>query len=420
MHRLLMPDRYEDVFQEAFTKFQLTGTGEMIDNITELYGRRANGEEFPVELSLSSTKVDGKWTGIGILRDITERKKTQMEVERALHVQRVLDTILNIPLPSLTLNEVLSESLDAILSLPGFSLLNQGAIFLVTEEERTLEMVAQRNLSDSLIECCSLLPFGKCLCGKAASEREVIFSGHLDERHEVHYDGMEPHGHYCLPILREDVLLGVLNIYTPFGHRYDDDEKNYMKTIADTLAIVIERKRGEEALVRLAHHDVLTGLPNRTLFYDRLHQVRVWAQRHEEKFMVLFLDLDHFKEINDTLGHDAGDNVLKEITSRLKSCVKRKTDTIARMGGDEFTIILPDVEDIRIAKTIAEKIIKAVSLPIEVNEETYQLGCSLGIAQYPDHGEDCETLIRHADDAMYLAKKHRNTYRSYAEVNVES
>lgn len=419
LHDLIMPERYRDVFQNAFATFQQSGEGGAVDKTTELYGRRKDGEEFPVELSLSSTKIDGKWTGIGILRDITERKKAQMEVERSLHIQRVLDTILNISLPSLSLKEVLYKALDAILSIPGFSLLNQGSIFLVAGDGQVLDMVVQRNLPESLNKFCGKLPFGKCLCGKAAAEREIIFSGHLDEGHEIHYEGMEPHGHYCIPIINEHSLLGVLNIYTPSGHPYDDEERSYLKTVADTLAIVIERKKSEEALVQLAHHDALTGLPNRTLFYDRLRQTQAWAHRNSRKFIIFYLDLDHFKKINDTLGHDYGDNVLQEAARRLQACVKRKTDTIARMGGDEFTVILPDVGDIETAKTIAETIINSISQPIKLQDRVYYVGCSIGGALYPDHGEDYEALIKHADDAMYIAKKQRNAFSIYDALNRE-
>jgi len=260
-----------------------------------------------------------------------------------------------------------------------------------------------------------MLPFGKCLCGKAAASRELVFSSHVDEQHEIRFDGISPHGHYCIPIMTEGNLLGVLNIYTPAGHQSDEDEKRYLKTVADTLAIVIKRKVDEQTLIQLAHHDELTGLPNRTLFYDRLQQVLAHSHRQKETFSLFFLDLDHFKEINDTVGHDAGDLVLKEAATRLLTCVKRKTDTVARMGGDEFTVILPAITNQQQAIYIAEQIIQSISQPFELNGQDHTLGCSIGVVTYPADGEDSETLVKHADDAMYIAKRQRNTYSLYSD-----
>lgn len=132
--------------------------------------------------------------------DLIAASKAREElVARELNVQRVLDSILNISLPPLTLKEVLAKSLDAVLSIPTFALLNKGSIFLVVKGEQTLEMVAQRNLPDSLLRSCALLPFGKCLCGRAAATRKMVFFNHLNDQHEIRYDGIQPHGHYCLP-----------------------------------------------------------------------------------------------------------------------------------------------------------------------------------------------------------------------------
>lgn len=348
-----------------------------------------------------------------MLRDISERKKALREIELALNIQRVLDSILNISLPPLTLKEVLLKSLDAVLSIPTFSLLNRGAIFLTVKDEQTLEIVAQRNLPDALLRSCAILPFGKCLCGRAAASREIVFFNHLNEQHEISYEGIEPHGHYCIPIMSENRLLGVLNAYVEHGHISDESEKVYLKTVADTLAAVIERKQAEEALHQLAHNDSLTGLPNRTLFYDRLDHGLALAQRNQQEFAVMFIDLDHFKEINDTLGHDMGDELLKETANRLLACV-RKTDTVARMGGDEFTVILTEVKTPGSAEHVATTILNALLEPFDLNGTPCKVGCSIGIAHYPAHGLDSETLLKHADDAMYHAKRKRNIFCTFS------
>lgn len=372
---------------------------------------RKGGSSFPVEYTTTPVLKAGKPAGaVVIFSDNTERKRAQKKIEQALHVQRVLDTILNISLPPLSLQEILSRSLDAALSIPTFSLLHKGAVFLTGEDGHTLTMAAQRNLSDALLQSCSKILFGQCLCGKAAASREIVFAAHLDSSHEIRYDGIKPHGHFCIPMLSEGHLHGVLNMYVPDGHDFDEEEQNFLKTVADTMAVVIERKKAEETLRQLAHHDILTGLPNRALFYDRLQQIIALAHRHQEEFAVMYLDLDYFKDINDTLGHDAGDAVLKEVANRLQDCIERKTDTVSRMGGDEFTVILTDVAMPEKAGLVAQRIIDVLSQPFELDGKAHRIGCSIGIAHYPTHGDDDETLVKHADEAMYQAKKQRNTY----------
>jgi len=247
------------------------------------------------------------------------------------------------------------------------------------------------------------------LCGKSAETREIVFTNHLNAEHEITYDGIEPHGHYCIPIIAEENLLGVLNIYVEANHVREASTEGFLKNVVDTLAVVIERKMTEEKLEKMAHNDNLTGLPNRTLFADRLNQAQALAQRHKEAFAVMFLDLDHFKEVNDTLGHDMGDVLLRQAASRLMSCV-RKTDTVARMGGDEFTVILTETKELGSVELVAENILKSMLDPFELGGETCNVGCSIGIALYPEHGEDSETLLKHADSAMYHAKRERNSY----------
>jgi len=414
LHRLIVPERFRAAHLKAFPLFQTTGQGAALGKTLELAAMRKDGTEFPVEVALSSTRIAGKWHAVAVLRDITARKQAQQEIEQSLYMQRVLDTILNISLPPLTLREVALKSLDAVLAIPAFSLLNKGSIFLAVNSERTLEMVAQRNLPETLLQSCALLPFGKCLCGKAAATRELVYVNHLSEEHEIRYEGIQPHGHYCIPIMSEGQLLGVLNVYVAAGHQSDEREKRYLKTVADTLAVVIERKQSEERLQQLAHNDTLTGLPNRTLFYDRLNQGVALAQRHKQAFAVMFLDLDHFKEINDTLGHDMGDLLLREVATRLRSCV-RSMDTVARMGGDEFTIILTETAVREAVEQVAEKLLQVLQEPFSLSGESRHIGCSIGIALYPKHGLDSETLVKHADIAMYDAKRERNSYCIFSD-----
>ncbi|HXH38059.1 MAG TPA: diguanylate cyclase, partial [Thermoanaerobaculia bacterium] len=181
--------------------------------------------------------------------------------------------------------------------------------------------------------------------------------------------------------------------------------------IHTTVVDISDRKRAEEQIEFHAYHDVLTHLPNRKLFTDRLTHSLSRARRSSKSLAVMFVDLDHFKTINDTLGHEAGDELLLEMASRLRANV-REDDTVARLGGDEFTIILAELRQPEDAVSVAEKLIRAVVQPLSIAGTTIEVSASIGIALFPDDGSDAESLLRNADSAMYRAKESgRNTYQ---------
>jgi diguanylate cyclase (GGDEF)-like protein/PAS domain S-box-containing protein len=176
---------------------------------------------------------------------------------------------------------------------------------------------------------------------------------------------------------------------------------------------ITERKKSEETIRRLAYHDPLTGLPNRLLFTDRLAMAITGAKRNRQHLAVMILDLDYFKDINDTLGHHIGDRLLQAVGSRLTELL-RKGDTVARMGGDEFLILLPEINNVGVTTTIAQKIVDSFQIPLIVDEHRLHITTSIGIAIYPDVSDDVETLIKHADIAMYRAKgSGRNNYQLF-------
>jgi len=196
------------------------------------------------------------------------------------------------------------------------------------------------------------------------------------------------------------------------------DEKGRISNYIAIFADISTRKQAEERLRFLATHDPLTGLPNRELFHDRLNQALVRSRRarigqsEKWKLAVFLLDLDNFKEINDTLGHGWGDQTLRVVAERLQSCV-RKSDTVSRLGGDEFTILLEGIANRESCNIVANKVLNAISQPIELSGQVFRLTASLGISVYPDHGEDGETLLKHADVAMYRAKKHQGCFHFF-------
>ena len=166
---------------------------------------------------------------------------------------------------------------------------------------------------------------------------------------------------------------------------------------------ITDRKRAEEVISYQAYHDILTDLPNRILFKDRLGLAVIQAKRKQTELAVMFIDLDRFKLVNDTLGHVKGDELLQQAARRLKGCL-RKGDTLARQGGDEFTIVLPELRDRDDARVIADKFLETLQEPFDLDGHEVHISASIGIAIYPSDGESIDELLRHADIAMYQVK----------------
>ena len=178
---------------------------------------------------------------------------------------------------------------------------------------------------------------------------------------------------------------------------------------------ITERKATQEKIIHLAHYDALTDLPNRSLVQDRIQQTIAWARRAEAQFAIMFIDLDKFKNINDTLGHDVGDQLLQMVAQRLTESL-RAEDTVGRQGGDEFIVLLASLSAAEDSAVVAQKILGTLAAPFVINGQDLRTGASLGIAVYPQDGEDVETLLKNSDTAMYHAKEAgRSNYQYFAK-----
>lgn len=203
----------------------------------------------------------------------------------------------------------------------------------------------------------------------------------------------------------------------------DSALEEHREQLENLVAIrTIDLKKANQKLTYQAYHDALTNLPNRALFIKRAKQAIEYAEYNNESLAILFIDLDNFKYINDTLGHAAGDHLLQEIGKRLLTCTRLPSDTIARLGGDEFTILLRDITDPTDAAMVADYIIKTLMTPLQFDQHEFYITPSIGISIYPQDGLDVGTLMKNADVGMYLAKKQgRNSYRFYiSSANLES
>ena len=233
-----------------------------------------------------------------------------------------------------------------------------------------------------------------------------------------------------MPIVLDNQLLGVIRHEKIAELKsWQPDEREFVYSILNAISLSLEIKKRrliqeelkaqKEILHHNAHHDALTNLPNRVLFNDRLKQSIKQAQRNDDFIAVLFIDLDHFKGINDSMGHKVGDELLIEVARRLKSSI-RQTDTLARLGGDEFTVILDQVQNTDAIVAITQGLLKVMNDPVEISGHSFYISLSIGVAIYPEDGETVDELLKNADAAMYQAKDDgRNTYQFYTQIMTE-
>jgi diguanylate cyclase (GGDEF)-like protein/PAS domain S-box-containing protein len=347
---------------------------------------------------------------IGACLDITERKlEERLEKDRSLVLELVAQ---NEPMP-----EILARIIGMIeAQIPGA----RSSIVLI-EDGRLSDGFAP-NLPKSYTDSLMGLPIGPGVgcCGTACFTGEVVVTENIatdplwdDYRHLA-----LPHGLracWSMPISSNETgVLGSFAIYHDYPCRPSARDLEFMATTSRLAAVAIEHRLLTDQLAHQAQHDALTGLPNRLLFQDRLHQALVVAERKHQQVAVLYMDLDRFKHINDTMGHSSGDALLCEAASRLQVCI-RKSDTLARLGGDEFIVVVTELREAQDAMRVATKLIEALRVPFMVDGQELFVSVSLGISIYPDDGLSGEILMANADAAMYRAKeKGRDNFQWFA------
>ena len=389
------------------------GKVHFIDN--EIFWRK-DGTSFFVEYTSTPIREDTVIRGaVVVFRDITERKLAQetslRESESRLTVHKLMGTALS----SMSFVQQLETLLDIIFSVPWFSLNQKGCIFLVNPETGDLEMKAQRGLRQNILDTCRRVPQGTCLCGKAAQNGEVLFASRLDEQHEIHYEHMADHGHYCVPIKSGGNTTGLINLYVNVNHERRVEEDDFLQSVAITIAGLIERRSLEDRVKQQAEIDELTGLPNRALFQERLAHAIGHANRTKSEVVLMFIDLDRFKAVNDALGHKAGDMLLKGVSQRITACV-RSSDTVARLGGDEFTVIMPKLTHLFYVEFVVRRILEELAKPFVLSEGVADISGSIGISIFPNDASDLEQLLKNADTAMYHAKQAgRSTFKFFED-----
>jgi diguanylate cyclase (GGDEF)-like protein/PAS domain S-box-containing protein len=374
LHKLIAPERFLTGHLAAFPEFQKTGKGNAIGKTLELAARRKDGREIDVNLSLSAVKIEGAWHSVGIIQDITEHKQAEAALA-SLSRQNEL---------------ILNSAAEGILGLDlqgNHSFVNSAAAKMFGYEVE--ELIGRPGHST----WHHTKPDGKPY---PAEECKIL---------AVHLDGVVRRVSTEVFWRKDGSSFPVEYASTPIY------EQGRTAGVVVTFADITERKKTEEQIQHLATHDLLTDLPGLRLANDRLSSALNMARRYKKAVALMFVDLDGFKSVNDTIGHDAGDYVLRQVAQRMLSCV-RETDTVARIGGDEFLIIATEINTPENAAQIAKKVIHTVSQPFIFHGQQAIVGTSIGIALFPDHGENVDQLIKQADEAMYKVKNSgKNNFR---------
>ena len=337
----------------------------------EAQHKSKQGREFPVEVTANYLEFDGQEYDFAFVRDITERKQAEEALRASEKRYRLLFERNLAGVFRTTLDGRILDCNPAAAHIFGYD----------TPEE--VLAISIRDVYHPTFDREAFLT--RLKSEKSLTNQEIMF------RRKDGASGWAM------------VNLGLV----------DGDCDAAPQIIEGTLVDITERKIAEDKVQSLAYFDALTGLPNRTLLRDRLSQALATARRQKNKVALLFLDLDRFKIINDSLGHSVGDLLLQKVAERLKGCA-REQDTVARLGGDEFLIVLTNVKDIQSAVITAERFMDVMTAEFVIQGHALRVSCSLGISIFPEHGADGETLIKNADAAMYSAKDGgRNSFRLF-------
>ena len=339
---------------------------------------RKNGEIVHILWSARWSEADQ--LRIAVARDITERKRAELMQAAVYAISEAAHAAEDLP----TLFRLIHDIIARLLSAPDFS------VALLDEQTRRLDFPFHTDGSslpqDAAAFCGEVIRSGKLLQPSAApADRAARWLG--------------------VPLNTHKGTIGALMLRGS-GDGYSEKDKELLQFVSTQIATAIERKRLNEQLQNLAHYDGLTGLPNRALLDDRLKMALARTRRGRGHMALLYLDLDKFKQVNDSFGHAAGDLLLQQVGARLKSSVRRQ-DTVARVGGDEFVVLLEGLCALDQAAVVANKIQGAIAPPIRIDAHEVTVEASIGIAYYPEHGEDARQLLRHADEAMFTIKKRR-------------
>ncbi len=243
---MLIPQRFQEAHNQGIARVNATGISQVTHKILDLVGVRKDGSEFPLEASFSTWTANDSRYFASMIRDVSERRKAQKHTENLQNARDTISDLLRLSLQTMDMAATLNKALLLLMNASWLSFQNKGAVFLTGDNGDRLQLAAHVGLPDKLVEKCATVPLGHCLCGRAGQEQQMVFADTLDHRHDIIYHDVKPHGHYAIPILAEERLLGVLTIYLDEGHVSTADERSFLTTYVNTMAGIIQRNRAEE------------------------------------------------------------------------------------------------------------------------------------------------------------------------------
>ncbi|HZU12679.1 MAG TPA: EAL domain-containing protein [Chloroflexota bacterium] len=382
----------------------------------------ADGKTFPAEAGISAVRESGETRGLVlVIRDISRHRQAEMALQAVQERTDLRREVADILSRAASLSDSIPRILEALATTGGWD----AALFWQTDTRDDRLRVGfswsspDAQLEQYVLSCdkAFLRPhtglIGECIVrGEPVWAAEVAGEGRLKQ---APGDKGGIQSVFCYPLRSGGETQGVIQFVSRDLRARDATAIETVESVSSTIAQFLKRKQAERELEHRAMHDSLTDLPNRALFYARLERALSVASVGRNPVAVLLMDMDRFKEVNDTFGHLHGDLLLKQAAIRLTS-VLRESDTVARLGGDEFAVLLPSVDE-EAAVTVAKKILRCVDKPFPVQGQILDVGISVGIALYPDHGLDAGELLQHADVAMYTAKREKLGIAVYAADN---
>ncbi|HEY9786407.1 MAG TPA: diguanylate cyclase [Candidatus Obscuribacterales bacterium] len=421
VHKLVVPGKFREAVERGMQVFKKTGGGPVVGKTQELEALRADGSVFPIEISISSIFMGGQWQAIGILRDITERRRAEELIkasEQALIKDRNSLAAANARLgEQAAALEEHSQQMEKLTEMAEF-------LQLCLSERETVDMIA--TFAPQLFPQSSggLLMFGQasgpaeglstwgeidkrelvfdaedCWAGRRGQAHRYVNHGRVPKCAHISYGAFE---YMCVPILHQGEVLGILHIRK--DQISSDEEKLAIRVISDA-SLSIANLRLREQLKEMSIRDALTDLYNRRYMEEFFSKELIRVKRKDSPLSVIMMDIDHFKDFNDEYGHDAGDVVLREI-ARLLARFVRGSDIVCRYGGEEFIAILPDTP-LSTAVQRAEQIRLAVKeVRVQIRDSHLRpLNLSLGVSSFPENGSSIDDIIHAADVALYEAKQ---------------